>query len=299
MVLKSSTMQLPRALARIYTPEQIVTSCVRLVTLPAVFMQVKSVVDDPRATPMDLSKVIAADPAMSARLLKLINCAFWGFGGVIDSLSRAVSLLGMIHVHDLVLASSVAQTFEGIPTGLMDVERFWRASMFRGLAATALARQGQVVDLGRVFTQALLSNLGHMVLYLQLPELAGQALLQTRAQPWERAQAERALIGCDYAQVGGALCDTWKLPPSFGEAIRHQHDPQAAGDYTLEASLLHIAATLAQGLELEIGSAAMISRIDPFAWDTVQLGPDCLAPILQEVESSLEATTRMFGLSAA
>ena len=292
-------MHLPRALARIYMPEQIVTSSVRLVTLPAVFMQVKKVVDDPRATPMDLAKVISVDPAMSARLLQLINSAFWGFSGVIDSLSRAVSLLGMIHVHDLVLASSVAQSFEGIPSGLMDVQKFWRASVFRSLAATALARRAEVVDLGRVFTQALLSDLGHMVLYLQLPDHAGRVLVQTRAHPWERASVERSLIGCDYAQVGAALCDNWKLPPSFGEAIRHQNDPQAAGAYTLEASLVHIAAVLAQGLELEITSTAMISRVDPFAWETVQLAPDCLSGILQEAEGGLESTTRMFGLAGA
>ncbi|HMW81857.1 MAG TPA: HDOD domain-containing protein, partial [Accumulibacter sp.] len=67
------------------TAEQLVASSVTLVTLPEVFARVKQVVDDPRATTIDLARVISADPGVSARILKLINSAFWGFSGRIDS----------------------------------------------------------------------------------------------------------------------------------------------------------------------------------------------------------------------
>ena len=281
------------------TAEEIIASGVKLVTLPAVFNQVKKVVDDPHTTAMDLATVLSADPAMTARVLKLINSAFWGFSRQIDSLSRAVSLLGMIQVHDMVLATSVVETFDRIHPDRMDVARFWRASVFRALAATALARKGKLVDLGRVFTEALMSDLGHMVLYINVPELAAQASELVRDQPWELAQAERALIGCDWAQVGGALTDSWKLPPCFGTAIRHQNDPQAAGAHALEASLLHIATLLATLPGGAREDAAQISRIAPFAWQTVGLPADCLPEILAEVDAGVSSTARMFGLAPA
>ena len=101
------------------TIEQILASSAQLVTLPAVYLEVKRVVDDPRSTPIDLANALSADPVMAARVLRLVNSAFWGLRGGIDSLSRAVSLLGMIHIHDLVLASSVVQTFERVPPRLM------------------------------------------------------------------------------------------------------------------------------------------------------------------------------------
>ena len=181
----------------------------------------------------------------------------------------------------------------------MDVARFWRASVFRGLAATARSRKGQLVDLRRVFTEALLSDLGHMVLYIQLPELAAQASEQARNRPWELAQTERALIGCDWAQIGGALTDSWKLPPCFGSAIRHQNDPQAAGAYVLEASLIHIAALLAALPGGAREDAAQISRITPFVWHTDGLPADCLPEILAEIDAGLSSTARMFGLAPA
>ncbi len=277
--------------------EQIVASTVTLVTLPAIFTRVKQVVDDPDTTAIDLANVISADPALTARVLKLINSAFWGFSRQIDSLSRAVSLLGMIQVHDLVLATSVVEAFDKLRPELMDVAKFWRGSVFRGLAATALARKSRLVDLGRVFTEALMSDLGHMVLYLRTPELAARAMEQSRAQPWQLAAAERALIGCDFAQVGGALTDSWKLPACFGEAIRHQNDPQAAGAHALEASLLHIAAVLAELRGPEHEQAARVAHIAPFAWQAAGLDPECLAEVMAEVEANLSATARLFGAS--
>jgi HD-like signal output (HDOD) protein len=278
------------------TIEQILANSAQLVSLPAVYLEVKRVVDDPRSTPIDLANALSADPVMAARVLRLVNSAFWGLRGGIDSLSRAVSLLGMIHIHDLVLASSVVQTFERVPPRLMDMAQFWHASVYRSLAATGLARKSAVVDLGRVFVQALLSDLGHMVLYLKVPELAAQALERTRAQPWERAALERELIGCDFAQVGGALTDAWRLPEGFGAAIRHQNQPQHAGTHTLEASLLHIAALLAEGAALAPHGNDLLAHTSPFAWQTLGLDAGCLAEILPEVEASLSATAQLFGV---
>ena len=276
--------------------EQIVASSVTLVTLPAIFTAVKKVVDDPDTTAMDLARVIFADPAMTARVLKLINSAFWGMNRQIDSLSRAVSLLGMLQVHDMVLSTSVVETFDRMRPDRMDVARFWRGSVFRGLAATALARKGKLVDLGRVFTEGLMSDLGHMVLYTKLPVLALQASDQTRDRPCELAPTEMALIGCDYAQVGAALTDLWQLPPCFGSAIRHQNDPEQAGSFALEAALLHIAGLL---FELPAGArerAEQLARITPFAWRTIGLAADCVPEILAEVDANLLATARMFGV---
>lgn len=278
------------------TAEQLVASSVNLVTPPVIFARVKQLVDDPDATTLDIAKAIATDPAMTARVLKLVNSAFWGVSGGVDSLPQAVSLLGMNPIHDLVLASSVIATFDGVRPELMDVTKFWRAGVFRSLAATALARRSARSDVGRVFTQALMSDLGHMVLYIKVPELTAQAKLQTRERPWERAQAERKLIGCDFAQVGAALTEAWKLPPTFGEAILHQNAPQQAGVHAVEASLLHIATLLAEGRTSEDGNVTFDALITPFAWTTLGLNPDCLGEVIFEVEADLSATAQMFGI---
>ena len=285
------------------TAQEIIASSVNLVTLPAIYIQVKRVVDDKNASVDDLAKAISADPALTARVLKLINSSFFGFSGQIDSLVRAVSLLGMRPVHDLVLATSVVEAFEQMQPKLMDSTRFWHGSLFRALAAAALARRcagvGKQVDVGRVFTEGLMSDLGHMVLYLKCPEQAAQAMTQTQDHPWTLAQAERALIGCDFAQVGGALTDSWQLPAAFGEAIRYQTDPQGGKNHLVEAALLHIAATLAAMEGRLSDNAPLLSHISPFAWEVTGLSADCLPDIILEVEINLMVTSQTFGIHLA
>lgn len=287
----------PPTLEPMPTAEELVASNIDLVSLPAIYTRVKAVVDDPRTGAMDLANVLATDPGMTARVLKLVNGAFWGVSRQVDSLPRAVSLIGMLQIHDLVLASSVAEAFARMQPDMMGVKKFWRGSVLRGLSATALAREGALVDLGRVFTEGLLSDLGHMVLYTKCPELAVQALAQTRDTPWELAQAETALIGCNFAQVGGALTDAWKLPPCFGESIRHQVAPYDAGAYTLEASLLHVAGFMAHAEASGESRDGLLAHIDPYAWQHIGLEPECLKTLMPEVIADLSATAQLVGVS--
>ena len=280
------------------TAEEIVASSVKLVTLPGIYMRVKQVVDNPDTTPQDLTRVVSTDPAMTARVLRLVNSAFWGLGGQIESVSRAVSLLGMLHVHDVVLATSVALAFRGIKPARMDVPRFWRLSVFRALAANALARRCDLADLERLFVEGLLADIGHMVLYQRVPELAARALDSVREQPDELPRVERELIGCDYAEVGAELVTAWNLPACFNTVIRHQNDPAAAGDRALEAALVLIASQLA-AREMRTGDAAKNVQIPASAWEIVGLDESCLAPVLQETRDGLSALIALFDLGGA
>ncbi len=272
----------------------LIASSIELLTLPEVFLRVKAIVEDPDTTALDLARVIAADPAMTARVLKLVNSAFLGVRGRVESVSRAVSLLGMFQVHDLVLASSVATTFERIDPKQVDVAGFWKHSVYRGLAATALARSGRLVDLGRVFTEGLLSDIGHMVMYHRIPGPAAAALESARGEPWRLAAIERETIGCDYAEVGGALADAWGLPSCFGAAIRQQVAPKEGADHGLEAALLHMGGMLAYGHADTRLAAACVDNIDAVAWRITGLTTDCLPDVRIEVSSNLSATEQLF-----
>jgi HD-like signal output (HDOD) protein len=235
---------------------------------------------------------------MTARVLRLVNSAFWGFGGHIESVSRAVTLLGMLHVHDVVLASSVALAFKGIAPARMDVPRFWRHSVFRALAANALARKAELADMERVFVEGLLSDIGHMILFQRVPELAAQALELAHDQPAELPRCERQLIGCDYAQVGSAVATAWGLAPCFPTIIAYQHCPELAGDHAFEAALVQIAGVLALQ-EFGTGPAAKNTPIPDSAWQLTGLDESCMSQILDETRSGLSAVIAMFEFTPA
>ena len=93
----------------------------RLFSLPDIYFKLKSVLDDPDFAMDDVADVMASDPGMTARLLKLVNSPFFGIEARIDTVPRAVNMLGTQQIHDLVLATSVTEAFAGISTDIMDM----------------------------------------------------------------------------------------------------------------------------------------------------------------------------------
>ncbi|MCC6472907.1 MAG: HDOD domain-containing protein [Burkholderiales bacterium] len=291
------------------TAQAIVGDAVKLVSLPDIYRRAKRIIDDPRCSAGDLAEVISKDAAMSARLLRLVNSAFWGFGGQIGSVSRAVMLLGTLHVHDVILATSVAQVFSGIAPRQMDLARFWRASVYRALAAASFARKAELPDAERLFVEGLLSDLGHMILYQKLPELAARALQLAGGDPDALPALERELIGCDYAQVGAALVRFWGLPECFRAVIEFQDEPAAAGEHAREAALLHVAARLAARHAQDCAAAhtsgegsepsAISVNIAVPVWEIVGLDELCIPEVSEEVGENLVAVVELFGLGSS
>lgn len=149
-----------------------VTENAKLISLPDVYLRLKSVIDDPGFAMNDIADVISQDPAMTARLLRLVNSAYFGFAAKIDTVNRAVGMLGSQQVHDLVLAASVAQRFEGMSNQVMDMERFWLRSVTRAIACRELAVMCNMLDGERVFVAGLLSDIGHLIMYQSVPDAA-------------------------------------------------------------------------------------------------------------------------------
>ena len=245
------------------SPEEIVENCASLVSLPEVYLQVKKVIDEPESTMTDLSAAISIDPGMTTIVLKLVNSAFYGMPRKVETISRAVGILGMQPLHDLVLAVSVTKTFSGLSQQVMNMSIFWANSFFSGLAARELARKCFLVDSERMFVEGLLRDIGHLLIYQYIPEQAEQVMKSSAKTGESIHLVEQKLMGFDYTQVGKALVDAWKLPKNLGEAIRHQHHPNATPDYQFEAALLNISGALTEGFQSPNGHGNWESLVAP------------------------------------
>ena len=271
------------------SPEELVEHCSSLVSLPEVYLQVKKVIDDPEATMADLSAAISIDPGMTAMVLKLVNSAFYAMPRKVETISRAVGILGMQPLHDLVLAVSVTKAFSGLSQQVMNLNIFWANSFFSGLAARELARKCFLVDSERMFVEGLLRDLGHLLIYQQLPEQAEEAI-KISANTGEPIQTtEQSLLGFDYTQVGKALVDAWHLPINLGEAIRHQNNPSGTPDYQFEAALLNIAGALTEGFQSPNGQGNWKTMIAPESWTLTGLDEEGITTCLIEAGKQLSA----------
>ena len=270
--------------------QELVQSCSNLFTLPEIYLRVRDVVDNPKSTMDDLANTLKFDPAISARLLKIVNSPLYGFPKQIDSIRRAVNLLGMQSVSDLVASTTIGQTFTGMTVSLMDLPAFWRKSVLCALLAGKIAKAGGIKESERFFIEGLLRDIGHLVLYQTIPQRAQSALVEAGYLGSPLAEVEQSNIGCDFTEVGAELVRFWNMPNQIEQAIRHQLNPNEAGEFKLHASIVHLAGAVADHAELEQAQASQLPACDPLALSCTKFNADECPALLKEAQEQLQDT---------
>lgn len=268
---------------------EIVARTDRLPAMPAVYYRVKQSIDDPKGSIAKVAEAMMTDPAMTARVLRIVNSPYYGYPGRIETVSRALNILGMQHVHDLVLAWAISTTLAGVRPALLSIEAFWRGSVARAVTARHLARQAHFVDTERLFVEGLISDIGHLFLYLQVPDLAWQALQHSQRTGRALHEAERDLIGCDSAEIGAEVVRAWNLPEPFAEPIRFQVSPARAVEHRIEATILHVAAGVAEQL-----AGARLSQVDTDALEMLGLDRAGLAALTEQLRPQIGGVLATF-----
>ena len=167
-------------------------------------LKINELVNRPDTTANQIAQVISQDPAIATRILKVANSSMYGGQRQIDSIRRAVTLLGTKQIRDLVLTTTAAKVFDGIPNDVISVEDFWHHSLYCALLSHELAKVSKTVNADTMFTAGLLHDIGHLVMFNRIPEESASAILLTiqGESSMEPYQAERQVLGFDHAQVG-------------------------------------------------------------------------------------------------
>ncbi len=267
-----------------------------LVTLPNVFVRINQLVENPDSSIADIARAVSQDPSFTVRMLRVANSSFYGFSSTIDTVDKAVSVIGTSQIRNLALSMSAAHTFAGLPNSLVSMDNFWRHSLYCALIARILARQAGRCDPEALFTAGLLHDIGELVLFNRLPEQARDALLLVleHADELPVYQAERQVIGFDHAQVGGELARQWKLPPLLEECLAYHHAIAGAQRYPRETALLHLANILALMAELDTLDVSDVSPIDPRAWEITGLDEAVIELVVREAQEEIVEVERLF-----
>ena len=271
-----------------------VTANAKLISLPEVYLRLKELLAQPDYSMADVAAIIGQDPALTARLLRLVNSPYFGLVAKIETVFRAVNMLGTKQVHDLALATSVASSFAGMPSEVMDMPKFWRRSVFCGLVSRGLGKVAEVEDCERLFVAGLLRDIGHLVMYQTMPEPCRQAMLAAEQREQPLYLAERELIGIDYARVGGVLLRQWQLPGSLREAAEFHVEPRRALEFRVETYLVHLADLLVTAAEYgrEFGSGALEPQAE--SWDVTGLSLQQCLSVQSEFATEADGALEFF-----
>ena len=236
------------------SPEDLVKGVIKLVSLPEIFIRVNQVMSDPNHDAKQLGDVISHDPSLTARILRIVNSAFYSLRVKIELVSRAVSVIGEEDLRNLVLATSAVETFKRIPNELVDIDLFWRHSIHTGIVAKLLSRHCNILHGERLFVAGLLHDIGKLILYHQEPDLSQEILMEAADTDGVIFRAEEEVLGFNHADVGGALITAWKLADTLKDTISYHHAPLLARNYPVETAIVHISNCIvnAIGPETEI-----------------------------------------------
>ncbi|VAW81054.1 hypothetical protein MNBD_GAMMA13-736 [hydrothermal vent metagenome] len=212
-----------------------------LVSPPDVCMRLFELVHSPKAGAREIAEVVAIDPNLTARLLRMANSCFYSFSRKIDTISRAVTIIGNADLYQLVLSISAVKTFANLPNELVKMDTFWRHSVYTGLVARALAVRAHVLHPERLFVSGLMHDLGSLVLYDQHPDTMRDILILADGDESVLYQAEQERFHFTHASVAAHMMEQWQLPEALIDAIRWHHEPERALDVSVEAHILYLA----------------------------------------------------------
>lgn len=269
------------------TLEEFTRDIDHLVSLPSVGVRINEVVNDPNSTADDIGRLISQDPALAARVLRIANSPAYGLSTQITTIARAVSIVGTQFIRDLVLATSTISAFKDIPNELVSLENFWDHSLYCGIAARLLAEQRGMKHAETEFLAGLLHDIGQLVIFRKQPAEARRALLLSLEGPDDLAlhKAEQAIFGFDHAQVGAELLRHWHFPPLLVTCVEKHHAPQEATQFQVEASLVHIANSIATLAEIDSVLEDDAVRTEAAAWELTGLSKDVIAPTVRATQA--------------
>lgn len=216
-----------------------------LVSPPDVYLKISDMISENTASAAQFSDVIMRDPSLAARILKLVNSSYYGLRTKVDTVTRAVAVIGMHELSSLVYSMCAVQSFSRISSGITNMNTFWRHGVYCGLVAKAIATKANCLNTERLFVAGLLHDVGTLTINARFPEIAEDSIFKAAGDEAKLALAEHEALGFDHAYLGALMLESWHLPAATCDAIRYHHQPKAAKVTTLEASILNAADTLA------------------------------------------------------
>jgi len=276
--------------------KRVVNRIVNLPTLPQMVSTIVSLTGDSNCSIRDVTNAISMDPTISAKILKLVNSAFYGFPSQISNLSQAVVLLGLNTVRNVTLSASVFGTFQknGNGDGKFDRTACLVHSSSVAFIARYLANKTSRQDSEEAFVGGLLHDIGKLILDTHLSREFIQAVELADAKGMVSTyDAEQEMLGVTHATIGRWLIERWKLPDSLGEAVGYHHAPDEAPGNPRFAALLCMANCMDHALSSSEDGIDP-SRISPMALDLLGLEAAHVPGLLDAAREESEKANAFF-----
>lgn len=259
-----------------------------LPVLPQIASSVLRLADDPDSSCRQMEQLIERDSAIAAKVLRVANSSYYGLSGV-QSIGRAISILGMNTVRSLVIGIAYQQVIAArqLSKNFSKVE-FWRHSVAVATAAKILGRLALPARAEELYSAGLMHDVGLLVLDRFAPDELDESFRYAREQRIRLHEAEQLLYDCDHAQIGGLLSDRWGLTGALRNGIRYHHAPAEDETHSQFSSFVALADALAHQCGFHNAMPHYEIEIDPAAIEATGIPIEQCDPIRAVIISEIE-----------
>lgn len=197
----------------------------QLPMLPTTAAEALTLIEDPRTSATNVGRVIERDQALTARVLKVANSPFYGFSREISTIDLAVVILGFDGIREIILSLVVQGVFSGIRDSVLDVQAFWKYSVFCGSTSRYLARILGYRLAGEAFVAGLMHDIGVLIIAQFFPKDFEIIRAEQHLRGISLVDAETKVLTGNHCEIGGWLAEQWNLPKQLIHAIAEHHTP--------------------------------------------------------------------------
>ncbi len=251
--------------------EQLIREPKALPTVPEVISELIATLDMPECETADIARLIASDPVLAAKLLKLANTSFFWRGRTVGNIDDGLRVLGLSKVRALAIGMALSDSFPAIPKSTL--EQFWNYSLNSAELSRIIAVAAKADD-ATAFTAGLIHGIGELVMWVGMPEAMDQLDRVVKPLDVRRHEAEESIFGYSYERVGGELARRWRFPWKMVNAVEHHLSPLDNSEYEPIACVVHIAAWRARTIELGWSQTVLITNYPDHVSELLGVDPE-------------------------
>lgn len=278
-----------KVVALVHSLEDTVDRIHSVSSLPTIVAQVLEVVNDDNSSVADLKRVVESDPALTSRVLRTVNSAAYGLRTSVDSIHKAIGLLGFNEVRNLAVTASVAEIFRQEElVGAYQRRGLWKHMVSVAIIARMVALRSGIKSFEEVFMGGLLHDLGIILIdqYLHADFVKMMKSLPEDKTLWMH---EREVFGFDHTQLGARVGENWRFPASSIAVIRFHHDPQRAKPENRSlVQVVEVANFLCAKKKISSVGTRPLPSPDPASLATLKLGRQELGVMWQDMDKELD-----------
>jgi len=253
-----------------------------LPTIPGVLKKLSAIIEKPRITLVEISAFISNDPALTTKVLKMVNSAIYGFPGRIASVSHATMLLGLNVIKGLLLGVSVFELMQKTMKGL------YEHSLACAIAARVIAQKKGLKDPEEISVAGLLHDIGKVILILEFPQEYEAAMNEAQTKGMIIFDAEKNRFNATHANVGGWLSEKWRFPRNLIEVIEYHHRPALSKNAPMETAIIHLADILVRARGFGFAGDNFVPEVNPAAFELLKLSQTDIRDVFRETEDNME-----------